>query len=208
MPIEPIATISGQGVAILGDDIDTDRIIPARYLRCVTFDGLGEHLMADDRAATREENPHPLDTDAGKNASIMVVDHNFGCGSSREHAPQALQKWGFRVLIGGSFAGIFHNNSTQIGLVCVVLNDVLRRRLVEILTKQSQSPIRLDIHQQSIHVGPPDAPELSAPIDIPAAHRSAFLAGTWDPLSTLLQHQDKIAACAQSLPYPRFIQKA
>ncbi|MGD8859674.1 MAG: 3-isopropylmalate dehydratase small subunit, partial [Myxococcales bacterium] len=112
-------SITAKAISVAGNDIDTDRIIPARFLRCVTFDGLGEHAFEDDREQAKGD--HPLDQERYEGASILVVGHNFGCGSSREHAPQALQRAGFQAFVGGSFAEIFAGNCTALGLPCVTL---------------------------------------------------------------------------------------
>ena len=198
MPTERIATVSGRAVPLRGDNIDTDRIIPARYLRSISFEGLEEHLFADDRAQADAAAPgsHPLSNPRFTGASILVVNANFGCGSSREHAPQAIRRRGFRAVIGESFSEIFFGNSVALGMPCVAVahDDVLR-----MMDAVEQNPaLRLDVDLSGLTVQFGDA---RAAVTMPRAAREAFLDGSWDATGLLLERFDEIEAVANRLPY-------
>jgi len=187
-----IATIEGRGLPLAGHDIDTDRIIPARYLRAVTFDGLEQHVFEDDRKAAA----HPFDDPRFQGASVLVVNSNFGCGSSREHAPQALYRWGIRVVIGESFAGIFFGNSVMIGLPCVTAAPADVEKLMALVERDPQTAIRVDLESGTCVAG-----SLRCGVSIPAASRDAFLSGAWDTTGLLLDRYDEVNATASRLPY-------
>jgi 3-isopropylmalate/(R)-2-methylmalate dehydratase small subunit len=177
-----------------GDDIDTDRIIPARYLRCVTFDGLGEHAFEDDRRQAKGD--HPLDVERFAGASILVVGRNFGCGSSREHAPQALMRRGFGAFVGASFAEIFFGNCTALGLPCVTLAPADLARLMDAVEADPAQQVVVDLAARSVSCR---AGVFAA--GIPDGVRGQLLEGSWNATSVLLEAGTGIEACAGRLPY-------
>ena len=192
-----ISNISGKGVCVRGNDIDTDRIIPARFLKCVTFDELGPSLFYDvrfdDAGASKQ---HPLDDPKHEGASILISDDNFGCGSSREHAPQAIQKFGLQAVIAGSFAEIFHGNSTMLGIPCVVMQKPDRDRLAALVDEDPARAIDIDIENLSVAAG-----DEVFTVSMKESAREAFLAGTYDPLDNLLASMESINATAARLGY-------
>jgi len=198
MAIAPITKVSGTAVPIPGADIDTDRIIPARFMKCVTFDGLGEYAFYDVRfdPESGEKTDHPLNDERFNGASILVAGINFGCGSSREHAPQSLTKYGFSAIIAESFAEIFYGNSTTLGLPCVSST----RENIDILKAACAADpaleVSINLDAMTITAG-----DLSFPVDMPASARQALLAGKYDPIKELLDNNDKIEATAASLSY-------
>jgi 3-isopropylmalate/(R)-2-methylmalate dehydratase small subunit len=189
-----IQQIVGQGIPLVGNDIDTDRIIPARFLKCVTFDGLGEQVFADDRLALSGQ--HPFDQEHYQGASVLVVNRNFGCGSSREHAPQAIARWGIRGIIGESFAEIFFGNCVAIGIPCVTATAEVVSQVQQALTASPQVAVTLDIENLRVLYG-----DQSAAVEMPEGVRQAFLAGTWDACGQLVANADQINATAQRLAY-------
>jgi 3-isopropylmalate/(R)-2-methylmalate dehydratase small subunit len=177
-----------------GDDIDTDRIIPARYLRCVTFDDVGEHAFEDDRSQAKGD--HPFDDERYQGANILIVGQNFGCGSSREHAPQALMRFGFDAFVGGSFAEIFVGNCTALGVPCVTLPPEDLSALMDSVTVMPDEPLVVDIEAREVrHRGTRFA------IVIPDGTRDQLLEGTWNATAVLLGAGDAIEATAKRLPY-------
>ena len=194
-----ISSVAGKGVYVGGNDIDTDRIIPARFLRCVTFDELGPSLFCDERF-DRDGNSksHPLDDPGHAGASILISDDNFGCGSSREHAPQAIRKFGFNAVIAGSFAEIFHGNCTTLGIPCVVMDRTGRHRLGELIDADADAQVVIDIENLEV-VCAGEAFDFK----MKDSARVAFLAGSYDPLDDLLASMDSIAATAARLGYGR-----
>lgn len=192
-----LSRISGKAVYVRGNDIDTDRIIPARYLKCVTFDELGPSLFYDERFdSAGNSRGHPLDDPKHKGASILISDDNFGCGSSREHAPQAIQKFGISAVIAGSFADIFHGNCTTLGIPCIVMQDGDRRRLGELVDNDPGVELGIDIEAMTISCA-----QEQFDITMKESTREAFLAGTYDPLDELLASVDDIKATAERLGY-------
>jgi 3-isopropylmalate/(R)-2-methylmalate dehydratase small subunit len=189
-----IQLISGNSIPLIGNDIDTDRIIPARYLRSITFDGLGQHAFIDDR--TGLQGQHPFDQPQYQNAKILIVNRNFGCGSSREHAPQAIAKWGINALIGESFAEIFFGNCVAIGIPCLTAttNDV--KYLQEIVTKNPQTPTTINLESMEVQCG-----DFTAPVSIGEGARNMFISGTWDACGQLVAQTEQIQATASRLPY-------
>jgi len=186
--------VEGRGCVLRGDDIDTDRIIPARFLRCVTFDGLGEHAFEDDRAQAKGD--HPFDDPRYRDAEILIVGRNFGCGSSREHAPQALLRWGFRAFVGGSFAEIFAGNCTALGLPCAVLAPDDLAALMDSVAARPEQQVSLDVRERNV-----SCEAGSFPAEIPDGTREQLLAGSWNATAVLLEAGDAIERRAASLPY-------
>lgn len=189
-----IKVVSGQGIPLLGNDIDTDRIIPARFLRCVTFDGLGAQVFADDRA--QADGQHPFDLEHHQEAEILVVNANFGCGSSREHAPQALAKWGIRAIVGESFAEIFFGNCVALGIPCVTADPAAIKRLQELLIENPQTSITVNLETMQLHCG-----DFSAPVFKDEGPRKMMLSGSWDACGQLVAQADQVRATAATLPY-------
>ena len=193
-----IERIEGRGIVVRGGDIDTDRIIPARYLRTVTFDDLGKHAFQDDRKGAAAGQPHPFDEERFQGASILVANQNFGCGSSREHAPQALVRWGIAAFVGESFAEIFFGNCSAIGLPCLTADQAGIERLMEAVETDPTQELVLDIGAQTVRY---NGGLMQG--SIPAGSRGQFLDGTWDALGQLLQAGQAIDVTRSSLPYTR-----
>jgi 3-isopropylmalate/(R)-2-methylmalate dehydratase small subunit len=192
-----ITVCSGRAVVLRGHDIDTDRIIPARYLKAITFEGLERHLFVDDRAAlTRAGQQHPLDRAGAPGASVLVVNKNFGCGSSREHAPQALYRWGIRVIIGESFSEIFFSNALMLGLPCVSIADSYVEALMAAIDADPEADVLVDIVASLVRVG-----STTFPCALPPHARDAFTSGHWDGAGLLLERYDEVAAAEARLPY-------
>ena len=198
MAIEPITQVSGTAVAIPGADIDTDRIIPARFMKCVTFDGLGEFAFYDVRfdPETGEKTNHPLNDERFTNASILLAGMNFGCGSSREHAPQSLAKYGFRAIIAESFAEIFFGNSTTLGLPCVIGKKTELDQIKALVEEDPILEVIIDLETMTVTAG-----DLSIPVTMAESARHALLSGKYDPIAELLENEEKIEATAASLAY-------
>ncbi len=197
MPLKKIATVSGRAVPVPGSDIDTDRIIPARFMKCVTFDGLGEYLFYDARHES-DGNPkqHPLNDPRFAGASILVSGINFGCGSSREHAPQAISKAGFRAVIAQSFAEIFFGNCATLGMPCVMASAGDIEALMEAVEADPSLEVVIDVEAETVRFG-----DRTITVEIPRSAREVFLSGRWDPIGDLLDGADEVAATAASLPY-------
>ena len=199
MPAGRIARIDGTAVAIRGDDLDTDRIMPARFLRALTFEGLGEHVFEDDRAAAAAGGRlHPFDDPRYRGASILVVNRNFGCGSSREHAPQGLVRRGIRALVGESFSEIFFGNATMLGVPCATADRESIAALMDMVERQAGLAATIDLEAMTIQAG-----GRPTGIGLPAAVRGAFLDGTWDGTGLLLEHFAEVEGVASRLPYIR-----
>lgn len=190
--------ISGTAVPLRGDNIDTDRIIPARYLRSVSFEGLEEHLFADDRtqADAAVPNTHPFSNPAYRTAEILVVNANFGCGSSREHAPQAIRRRGIRAVVGESFSEIFFGNSVALGLPCVTVATPDAQAIQQRVEDDPALTLTIDLSALTIAAG-----DQTWTIAIPSAARDAFLDGSWDATGLLLDRYDEVEAVAARLPY-------
>jgi 3-isopropylmalate/(R)-2-methylmalate dehydratase small subunit len=197
MPRERIVRVVGRGVHLAGDDIDTDRIMPARFLRCVTFDGLGEHVFEDDRRdAQRRPTGHPLDDPRFAGAAVLVSGRNFGCGSSREHAPQALARYGFTAIVAESFADIFFANATTLGLPCASVEGPALAAIADRIEREPSVVLALDLRAERLTVG-----EDPFSFHIKEAARRSLIEGLWDPLDALLDRADVIDAAARRLPY-------
>ena len=197
MALNPIRLVTGTGISVPGDDIDTDRIIPARYLRCVTFDGLGPYAFYDDRyAADGTPRPHPMNDERFVGASILFSGRNFGCGSSREHAPQSLHKAGFRAIVAPSFAEIFFGNCTGLGVPCVTLGAAAIREAAAAVEGDPSVSVAVDLETMQLTV---DA--RSWAVDMPHAARASLLAGEWDPLGQLLEAAEAVETTWTRLPY-------
>lgn len=192
-----IKLITGQGIPLIGDDIDTDRIIPARFLKCVTFDGLGKHVFEDDRIQTKGQ--HPFDQPRYQNATILVVNRNFGCGSSREHAPQAITKWGIQAIVGESFAEIFFGNCVAIGVPCVTAHHNTVKQLQELVAENSQTSVTINLETMQVQSG-----DFVAAIEMGNGSKNMFLSGNWDACGQLVAQAQQIQATAARLPYVRW----
>ncbi|AFZ60694.1 3-isopropylmalate dehydratase small subunit [Anabaena cylindrica FACHB-243] len=192
--VSEVKQISGNAVPLIGNDIDTDRIIPARYLKAVTFDGLGTGVFIDDRKALNGQ--HPFDQTQYQGAKILIVNRNFGCGSSREHAPQALAKWGIKALIGESFAEIFFGNCVAMGIPCVTADAATVKQLQDLVTANSQTSVSIDLENLQVKIG-----DFTSPVVMNEGTRSTFVSGTWDACGQLVENVEKVRATAAKLPY-------
>jgi 3-isopropylmalate/(R)-2-methylmalate dehydratase small subunit len=188
-----ISHLSGRGLPLRGHDIDTDRIMPARFLVAVSFEGLEHHLFEDDRKA---DAAHAFNDAKYAGASILVVNTNFGCGSSREHAPQGLVRAGYRAIIGESFSEIFQGNAAMLGLPCFAASHDAVERLQTLIETTPEVVIRADVAADSVTAG-----ELHLTATLPAALRDGFLSGQWNPTAMLLARFDEVRSVASRLPY-------
>ena len=188
-----LSHVSGRGLALRGHDIDTDRIMPARFLVAVSFEGLERHLFEDDRKA---DPGHVFNDARFDGASILVVNTNFGCGSSREHAPQGLVRAGYRAIVGESFSEIFQGNSAMLGMPCFVASHDDIERLQTLIEKSPETEIAADVAAETITAG-----GLSVTAALPAPLRDGFLSGQWNPTAMLLDRFDEVRAVAARLPY-------
>ncbi len=194
-PFGPIGSVAGRAVVVSGDDIDTDRIIPARFLKCVTFDGLGAQAFADDRS--ERKGHHPFDLPHFQGASILVVNRNFGCGSSREHAPQALMRWGIRAVVGESFAEIFYGNCLALGIPCFTADHGQVLALQAAVEADPALQLRLDLATQTAT----GADGQSWSLVLADGPRQMLSTGQWDATSQLLANDQALQATAAQLPY-------
>ncbi|MFP4483251.1 MAG: 3-isopropylmalate dehydratase small subunit [Spirochaetaceae bacterium] len=192
-----VVRVEGRGIPIRGNDVDTDRIIPARFMKVVTFDGLGEYAFYDQRYdAEGNEKLHPFNDPRFQGANILLVNANFGCGSSREHAPQALARWGIEAVVGESFAEIFAGNCTAMGVPAVSIPHEDVEALIDRVEEYPETQIAIDVREGTIV-----AEDLAFEFELSPASRSALIAGTWDSTSTLLSNLDQIRETAGRLPY-------
>ncbi|HKC52533.1 MAG TPA: 3-isopropylmalate dehydratase small subunit [Myxococcota bacterium] len=199
MSAERVSGRRGRGVVVRGDDIDTDQIIPARYMTSIRFAGLEEFVFRDSRF-TQDGVPkgHPFNDRRFRGAEILVVNQNFGCGSSREHAPQALARWGIRALVGESFAEIFFGNCVALGIPAVSAARADVARLMDAVELDPSQEIALDLAARTLtwRGG-------SAPIKLAEGAREQLMDGSWDAMRTLLDARDQVLAKAESLPYAK-----
>jgi 3-isopropylmalate/(R)-2-methylmalate dehydratase small subunit len=192
-----ITRVEGRGVVVRGDDIDTDRIIPARFLKTITFEGLEQHLFEDDRKQLAERGTtHAIDQPAFQGARILFVGSNFGCGSSREHAPQAIARWGIGAIVGVSFAEIFFGNSLMIGLPCATVTPDQIEKLMAVVEADPSVTCAVDLSAKTISAGP-----VTVPLGMPEAVRSALMSGGWDATALLVDHYEQVEQAAANLPY-------
>lgn len=189
-----VKTIEGRGIPLKGNDIDTDRIIPARFLRCVTFDGLGDNVFIDDRASMKGE--HPFDRPQYQGANILVVNGNFGCGSSREHAPQALLKWGIQAIVGESFAEIFAGNCVALGVPCVKAEPEGIAQLQDYLHQNPKASTSINLDEMAVKCD-----NLTLPLQMGEGTRQTFLTGKWDSCGQLVANAGQVKTTAERLPY-------
>lgn len=191
--MKKVESITGTGIPLLLDDIDTDRIIPARFLRCVTFEGLGEHAFEDDRI---QDPNHPFDDPSYKDASILVGGRNFGCGSSREHAPQSLIRWGIKAIIAESYAEIFFGNCTSLGVPAVCASQETLETLDQAIKNQPDQEITVDLLTMKISCGDQEFDCI-----LPDNARTALTSGSYDFLAQLLKSKEEIKERATTVPY-------
>jgi len=197
MPLEKITAVRGRAVHVPGDDIDTDRIIPARFMKCVTFDGLGEFLFRDVRMhEDGTPKPHPLNDPKHTGATILVSGANFGCGSSREHAPQAIYKHGFRGIVAESFAEIFFGNCTTLGIPCFTVARADREALGAAISADPTLEVVLDVAQREVRFG-----DRTIKATIRESAHKGLVNGQWDPIAELLEGADEVASTARKLIY-------
>jgi 3-isopropylmalate/(R)-2-methylmalate dehydratase small subunit len=187
--------IVGRGLPLPGNDVDTDRIIPARHLKSVTFAGLGEVVFGD---ARQQDPEHPFNQAVYRGAAILVVGQNFGCGSSREHAPQALRDWGIRGLVGGSFAEIFFGNCVANGIPCLVADMADVEWLQKAVARSPEQAVTLDVERQEVRFG-----DRTFAARVPDGARSQLVSGSWNATAVLLEAGEAIERCARALPYVR-----
>jgi 3-isopropylmalate/(R)-2-methylmalate dehydratase small subunit len=187
-----IQTISGRALPLHGHDIDTDRIIPARYLRAISFEGLEEHVFADDRS----DPAHPFNAPQYQGAHVLLVNRNFGCGSSREHAPQALQRWGIQAIVGEGYSEIFFGNSVTIGLPCLTVSHDDVERLMTHVERDPATTLTVDVGGLRVSAG-----KISVAATMPPSAHGALTTGMWDGTGLLLADFDQVRALADSLPY-------
>lgn len=198
MPLDPVTQVSGRAIFIPGADIDTDRIIPARFMKCVTFDGLGEFAFYDVRFDEHgNKTNHPLNDPRFDGASILVAGLNFGCGSSREHAPQSLRKYGFNGVIAQSFAEIFFGNSTGLAMPCVVASAADIDALRAAIEADPKVEVTIDVDLLKVRT----SGGLEIPVTMPDSARDALVSGRWDPIQELLDNESAIEKKAAELHY-------
>jgi len=199
MALTKISQLAGTGVYVPGDDVDTDRIIPARFMKCVTFDGLGEYAFYDERfEEDGRPKTHPIDHPKYAGATILLAGRNFGCGSSREHAPQALYRHGFRAVLAESFAEIFFGNAITLGMPCLVMDGRDIRALAVLIDEAPQAEINIDIPAGEVSMA-----DVSFPAKLPDHAKEALVDGKWDAIADLLEGLDAVKATADKLPYMR-----
>jgi 3-isopropylmalate/(R)-2-methylmalate dehydratase small subunit len=200
MEAQKITVVEGKALPMRGDDIDTDRIMPARFLKSVTFEGLEKYLFVDERtgsaAGDHAHGVHPFDNPAYKGATILLVNRNFGCGSSREHAPQGLYRAGIRAVVGESFSEIFFGNSVMIGMPCLTASTQEVREMMDRVEERPDATFRIDLN-----AGTCEVEGMRCSVSMPSNVRDAFVTGAWDTTGLLLERYDEVDAVAARLPY-------
>ena len=194
--MQKIDTLRGRAIPLVADDIDTDRIIPARYLRCVTFDGIGQYAFEDDR---KQDPQHPFNDDRFQGASILISGRNFGCGSSREHAPQSLMRWGIKGIVAESYAEIFFGNCNSLGIPAVRASRQDLEKLAAAVRAEPNTECVLDLNSLTITCG-----ALKVPVEMPAAVKDSLVTGQWDFLGQLLDRTADVEKTAKQIPYMQF----
>jgi 3-isopropylmalate/(R)-2-methylmalate dehydratase small subunit len=189
-----ILSVAGRGIPLRGNDIDTDRIMPARYLKVVSFEGLETHVFEDDRKTNR--GPHPFGDMRYQDAAVLVVNSNFGCGSSREHAPQGLARFGIKAMIGESFSEIFLGNCSVLGVPCFTADHETIDKLQSLIEQSPETALTCNVETGVITAG-----SLTFQASMPAPIRDAFVQGKWDPTMMLLDTFDEVRSVAKHLPY-------
>jgi 3-isopropylmalate/(R)-2-methylmalate dehydratase small subunit len=193
-----ITKITGTGIPVQGNDIDTDRIIPARYLKEITFSNMGKYPFYDERFDSNGKSKgHPFDNPSYQGASILLVNQNFGCGSSREHAPQSLMRWGVRAILGESFAEIFAGNCNMLGIPVATVTPNDAAKLQTLVQKKPRTKLTMDLEKRQLLVEDGE----TVPFQMPEPKLQSLLTGTWDSTSLLLANATKTAETAKKLPY-------
>jgi 3-isopropylmalate/(R)-2-methylmalate dehydratase small subunit len=185
--------VAGRGIPVPGNDIDTDRIIPARFLKTVTNEGLGLHAFED---ARKQDPEHPFNQKVYEGAAVLVAGLNFGCGSSREHAPESLKQWGIKAIVGGSFAEIFFGNCTMLGIPCVAVDNEDVLWLQRAIGRDPKQTVTVDVEKQEVRAG-----DRVIKGRIPDGARNQLVSGAWNATGVLLEAGDRIEATAKRLPY-------
>ncbi|QDV29219.1 3-isopropylmalate dehydratase small subunit [Planctopirus ephydatiae] len=196
--VQAITQVTGSAVPLLLDDIDTDRIIPARFLRCVTFDGLGEHAFEDDRI---QDPSHPFNQAQFQGGKILVAGRNFGCGSSREHAPQALMRWGIQAIIAESYAEIFFGNCVSLGIPCVRASRADLEALTKLISADPRTTVAIDLLAQTVTAQSTGGQQVKAAVQIPPGAKQSLTTGGWDFLGQLLDGEPEVRAQVAKIPY-------
>ncbi|MFC5136078.1 MULTISPECIES: 3-isopropylmalate dehydratase small subunit [Haloferacaceae] len=196
-PAERVTEVSGTGIPVRGNDIDTDQIIPARFMKVVTFDGLGQFAFFDQRFDDEDnEKDHPFNEQKYKGANVLVANANFGCGSSREHAPQALMRWGIDAVVGESFAEIFAGNCLALGIPTVTAGTESIEALQDFVEENPDAEIDIDVEAETVTYG-----DETIDADVSEAQRKALVEGVWDTTALMGANGDAVKATARSLPY-------
>ena len=192
-----VTQVAGKAIPVRGNDIDTDRIIPARFMRTITFEGLGEYAFYDERFDSQKKpKKHVFNEKKFSGASILIVNKNFGCGSSREHAPQALAKWGMKSVIGESFAEIFSGNCQMMGIPAVIASEADVKSLQDFVEKDPELMVNINVEEKKLSYG-----DMSFPIEIPEGKRQSLVLGTWDTTGMLVQNLDRTKKLVKKIPY-------
>ena len=194
---EIVSTITGSGIPLRGNDIDTDRIIPARFLKCVTFDGIGEHAFEDDVKGLADKGEvHPFVDERFANGTILVANKNFGCGSSREHAPQSLKRWGIEAIVAESYSEIFYGNCVALAMPCFTADHDTCVKLQDIIENKPTAELRIEVAEATISIG-----QETIQLEIQSGAQGQFLDGSWDARAGLLENLDGAKEVAAKLPY-------